>query len=207
MLGRQRQFLGSGRRGRGWFGNVYVADAANNEIRESESGRAVITLAGSTSAGTTDGTGTIATFNNPQASSDASGMCMWRLGNNKIRMITKFPKRSGDHLGRFAKSFLARRCRRPSLMRRPMCRASLFIHRGGYRAERRRSDLERDLHAHRHDGVHRRDRRQTLSVVSANTPSWRDCSPWCWAGGRFRGAAAYAAAMSAGYTHSQVYGD
>jgi hypothetical protein len=76
------------------FGNVYVADSANNEIRKVSPSGAVITLAGSSSAGSTDGTGTIATFNNPQGvASDASGnVYVADFANNKIRKITQIPE-------------------------------------------------------------------------------------------------------------------
>lgn len=48
-------------------GTLYVADSANNIIRKITSAGVVTTLAGSTTAGSTNGTGTAASFNGPRA--------------------------------------------------------------------------------------------------------------------------------------------
>jgi sugar lactone lactonase YvrE len=72
-------------------GNVYVADMGNAVIRKISSGGAVTTLAGSAGAtGTTDGTGSAARFNAPQAvATDASGnVYVADTGNSVIRKIT-----------------------------------------------------------------------------------------------------------------------
>jgi streptogramin lyase len=71
-------------------GNVYVADIYNHKIRKITPSGVVSTLAGSGSTGSTDGTGTSASFNSPTGVAvDASGnvyVADW--GNNKIRKIT-----------------------------------------------------------------------------------------------------------------------
>ena len=55
-------------------GNVYVADRGNNRIRKITSAGVVTTFAGSATAGTANGTGTAATFNQPNAITiDSSG--------------------------------------------------------------------------------------------------------------------------------------
>lgn len=71
-------------------GNIYAADMANNQIRKITSGNVVTTLAGSTTSGSTDGTGTAASFNSPAGVAvDASGnVYVADMGNNMIRKIT-----------------------------------------------------------------------------------------------------------------------
>ena len=55
-------------------GNVYVADKNNHKIRKIDSLGNVTTLAGSGSAGSTNGQGTAALFNQPQGVAvDSSG--------------------------------------------------------------------------------------------------------------------------------------
>jgi len=71
-------------------GNVYVGDRGNNKIRKISPQQVVTTLAGSGAAGSADGIGTAATFNNPcQLTVDGSGnIYVADFGNNKIRLIT-----------------------------------------------------------------------------------------------------------------------
>jgi sugar lactone lactonase YvrE len=71
-------------------GNVYVADAGNNEIRVVSPAGVVNTLAGNLNAGGSDGTGGNATFNNPTGVAvDGSGnVYVADLLNNLIRKIT-----------------------------------------------------------------------------------------------------------------------
>lgn len=71
-------------------GNVYVADQNNNEIRKITPGGVVTTLAGSTTPGNLNATGTAARFNGPKGIAvDTSGN-LWVAdsGNDEIREIT-----------------------------------------------------------------------------------------------------------------------
>ena len=70
-------------------GNVYVADTDNNKIRKITPNGTVSTLAGTTQ-GFTNGTGTVAQFNNPHGvATDLNGnVYVADLGNDKIRKIT-----------------------------------------------------------------------------------------------------------------------
>jgi sugar lactone lactonase YvrE len=71
-------------------GNVYVADSFNSLIRKITSGGVVTTLAGSGSIGSTNGTGTAASFNAPTGVAvDSSGnVYVAEIGNNLIREIS-----------------------------------------------------------------------------------------------------------------------
>ncbi len=71
-------------------GNVYVADRNNNMIRKITPGGVVTTFAGSTSSGSSDGTGTAASFSNPHdVAVDSSGnVYVADTYNNLIRKIT-----------------------------------------------------------------------------------------------------------------------
>ncbi|MBL7817665.1 MAG: T9SS type A sorting domain-containing protein [Saprospiraceae bacterium] len=71
-------------------GNLYVADRTNAKIRKVTPAGVVTTFAGSGSAGSTDGTGTAASFNGPEGVVvDGSGtVYVADYGNHKIRKIT-----------------------------------------------------------------------------------------------------------------------
>ena len=71
-------------------GNVYVADSGNHKIRKVTPAGVVTTLAGSGAAGSTDGVGVAAKFNDPRSVAiDASGnVYVADGGNYKIRKIT-----------------------------------------------------------------------------------------------------------------------
>jgi serine/threonine-protein kinase len=72
-------------------GNLYVTDASNNKIRQISSGGTVSTFAGSGAMGSTDGTGTAASFYYPYGIAiDGSGnLYVADARNNKIRKITQ----------------------------------------------------------------------------------------------------------------------
>lgn len=71
-------------------GNVYVADTGNNMIRKITPGGVVTTVAGSTTAGYANGTGTNARFNYVcDVAVDSAGiMYVTDMGNNRIRKVT-----------------------------------------------------------------------------------------------------------------------
>jgi sugar lactone lactonase YvrE/Tfp pilus assembly protein PilE len=71
-------------------GSVYVADFYNNRIRKISPAGVVSTLAGSGTAGSSDGTGTVAQFGNPAgAAVDSSGtVYVADYNNHSIRKIT-----------------------------------------------------------------------------------------------------------------------
>jgi serine/threonine protein kinase, bacterial len=71
-------------------GNVYVADNGNDMIRKISPTGVVTTLAGSRSYGSTDGTGSAASFHDPVAVAvdSAGNVYVADYGNNKIRKIS-----------------------------------------------------------------------------------------------------------------------
>jgi serine/threonine-protein kinase len=71
-------------------GNLYVADSNNNKIRKITPAGVVTTFAGSGTAGSTDATGTAATFDAPfdLAIDSAGNLYVADSNNNKIRKIT-----------------------------------------------------------------------------------------------------------------------
>ena len=72
------------------LGNVYVADLNNDMIREVTSAGVVSTIAGSSSSGSVDGTGSTARFNQPfgMAADSAGNLYVTDAGNYTIRRIT-----------------------------------------------------------------------------------------------------------------------
>ena len=72
------------------LGNVYVADINNNLIRKITPAGVVTTLAGSGSTGSADGSGNLASFNNPAAVAvnNVGNVYVADTKNNLIRMIT-----------------------------------------------------------------------------------------------------------------------
>jgi hypothetical protein len=71
-------------------GNLYIADNSNNKIRKITVNGIVSTVAGTGLAGSTDGKGNTATFNDPIGiAADSNGnVFVSDYGNNKIRKIT-----------------------------------------------------------------------------------------------------------------------
>src|SRR5579863_2020256 len=72
-------------------GNLYVADLGNNKIRKINlTAGTVSTFAGSGTAGSADGPGTTATFNQPASIvfNAAGNMYVADFGNNEIRIVT-----------------------------------------------------------------------------------------------------------------------
>jgi sugar lactone lactonase YvrE len=71
-------------------GNIYVADAADNEIREISPTGVITTLAGSTAAGNADGAGYAASFRYPEgiAVDNSGAIYVADTDNNQIRKIT-----------------------------------------------------------------------------------------------------------------------
>lgn len=71
-------------------GNIYVADSSNNRIRKITPDGVVTTLAGSASAGATDGTGNSASFNMPTGVAvDSDGnLYVADMNNSLLRRVT-----------------------------------------------------------------------------------------------------------------------
>jgi len=70
-------------------GTLYLADTGNNKVRKVDSAGVVTTLAGSGTKGSSDGTGTSASFDTPiGVAVDASGTVYVTTGNQQIRKIT-----------------------------------------------------------------------------------------------------------------------
>ena len=71
-------------------GNVYVCDSGNNKIRKISPAGAVTTFAGSGTAGSVDGIGTAASFNNPSGITvdQSSNLYVTDYGNQKVRKIS-----------------------------------------------------------------------------------------------------------------------
>jgi len=69
--------------------NLYVADAFNNEIRKIVIATGVVTtLAGSTTSGSANGTGSTASFYSPMGiTTDGTNLYVVDTGNNEIRKI------------------------------------------------------------------------------------------------------------------------
>ncbi len=77
-------------------GNVYVADGNNQRIRKITTTGVVSTIAGSSTQGSADSIGTMATFNNPYALTidESDNIYVADYGNHKIRKITILPTQS-----------------------------------------------------------------------------------------------------------------
>jgi hypothetical protein len=71
-------------------GSIWLADAGNNKIRRLSTDGLVSTMAGSTTAGIADGTGTVARFNAPGDIAVDRGGVIWvaDTGNNRIRRVS-----------------------------------------------------------------------------------------------------------------------
>lgn len=68
---------------------LYVADSANNRVRQIDiASRVVTTVAGSGTAGTTDGTGILATFKNPQGiTTDGTNLYVTDTSGHMVRRV------------------------------------------------------------------------------------------------------------------------
>jgi secreted PhoX family phosphatase len=84
------------------FGNVYVADTMNNVLREITPSGVVTTLAGSATAGISDGVGVAAGFNGPQ------GLTADIAGNLYVADTSNHPQSGDFHQGR---GHTGRQCR------------------------------------------------------------------------------------------------